>query len=257
MCRFVAYSGEPIYLETLLTLPHRSLIDQSRAARESLTTVNADGCGIGWYGARQRPGLFHSIHPAWSDANLLSLCHQISAPMFGAHIRAATSGEAAPANCHPFSVGKHLFMHNGAIGGYDDMRRSVEMLIPEEYYPYRKGTSDSEAIFLNAMGHGLDDDPVAAIAASLADIVDLAKRTGHKEPFHFAAIHTDGETLRAFRWARHHIAPTLYYRNIDTGVVIASEPYDQNHSAWEAVPEDSVVVVRPDRSVEIQQFVVG
>ncbi len=50
MCRFLAYSGSPVWLDTLLIEPESSLISQSLAAREAKTVVNGDGCGIGWYG---------------------------------------------------------------------------------------------------------------------------------------------------------------------------------------------------------------
>ncbi|MEJ8572301.1 class II glutamine amidotransferase [Microbaculum marinum] len=254
MCRLVAYSGEPIYLETQLSDPPRSLIRQSREARESHWTVNGDGCGVGWYGNREAPGLYRSVRPAWGDSNLLSICHQLRSPMFAGHIRAATAGEVATANCHPFAVGRRLFMHNGYIGGYTRIRRAIEMMIPADLYRYRKGASDSEAIFLIAMGRGMETDPIAAMAQTLSDIVALNADLDHNEPLELAAVHTDGESLWAFRWARHHIAPTLYHRAFGSGVVIASEPYDDQHSEWHAVPEDSVIVVRPDRSMEISPF---
>lgn len=254
MCRFVAYTGKPVYLETQLSAPQHSLIAQSREARESMHVVNADGCGIGWYGERDTPGLYRSLRPAWGDANLLSLCQHVRSPMFAGHIRAATSGEVATANCHPFAVGNHMFLHNGEIGGFGKMRHRIERMIPEHLYTYRKGTSDSEAIFLNALGHGLEDDPVGAIARSLTDIVGLMGEMGLDEPLYFAAIHSDGETLHAFRWASRHIAPTLYHRNVETGVVIASEPYDQDQKAWKAVPEDSVITIGPNRKVEVRPF---
>jgi len=254
MCRFVAYAGEPVYLETQLSAPPHSLINQSREARESMHVVNADGCGVGWYGERETPGLYRSVRPAWGDANLLSLCQQVRSGLFAGHIRAATSGEVATSNCHPFTVDKHLFLHNGEIGGFGKLRHRIERLIPEDFYPYRKGTSDSEAIFLNALGHGLGKDPVGAISASLTDILGLMDEAGLHEAIHFAAIHTDGKTLRAFRWASRHIAPTLYYRKTESGIVIASEPYDEDHSAWQAVPEDSVITVGPKGKIDVQPF---
>lgn len=168
MCRFLAYAGEPVFLDTLLIEPASSLVSQSLAAREAKTTVNGDGCGVGWYGARPDPGIYRGTLPAWSDANLASLCRQVSAPMFLAHVRSATSGEVSMANCHPFAAGRHLFMHNGQIGGYDRIRRSVEAMIPDDLYARRRGNGDSEAIFLASLGHGLDTDPLAAIAHSTA-----------------------------------------------------------------------------------------
>ena len=46
MCRWIAYSGAPIYLDELLFKPKHSLIDQSLAARKGETTTNGDGFGV-------------------------------------------------------------------------------------------------------------------------------------------------------------------------------------------------------------------
>ena len=55
MCRFLAYHGEPIPLETLVAAPRHSLIHQPLHASEAKTRTNGDGFGVGWYG--ERPGL--------------------------------------------------------------------------------------------------------------------------------------------------------------------------------------------------------
>ena len=57
MCRFLAYRGEPILIETLVCTPCHSLIQQSMHAVEGKTEINGDGFGIGWYG--ERPGARH------------------------------------------------------------------------------------------------------------------------------------------------------------------------------------------------------
>ena len=77
MCRWLAYSGPPIFLESVLLHPENSLIDQSRRALESVVTTNADGFGIGWYDRLEEPGCFRDTLPAWSDQNLVNLCRQI------------------------------------------------------------------------------------------------------------------------------------------------------------------------------------
>ena len=56
MCRWVAYLGEPIFLEEFVTTPRQSLIVQSRHSREAKNAVNGDGCGLGWYGDRRAAG---------------------------------------------------------------------------------------------------------------------------------------------------------------------------------------------------------
>ncbi|ELI0347692.1 TPA: class II glutamine amidotransferase, partial [Vibrio vulnificus] len=41
MCRWLAYQGEPIYLDKLVYEPEHSLVHQSLEARKAVTRVNA------------------------------------------------------------------------------------------------------------------------------------------------------------------------------------------------------------------------
>ena len=241
MCRFLAYTGEPVFLDTLLIEPASSLVSQSLAAREAKTQVNGDGCGVGWYGARPEPGVYRGTLPAWSDANLASLCHQVEASMFLAHVRSATSGEVSMANCHPFAAGRHLFMHNGQIGGYDRIRRSVEAMIPDDLYARRRGNGDSEAIFLAALGQGLDADPVTALARTLAVCTRVMQANAVPQALRFTAILADGDKLLAIRWASDDHPPSLYWRRLDTGIAIASEPFGDAGDTWQPVPPGSIM----------------
>ena len=249
MCRFLAYTGEPVFLDTLLIEPASSLVSQSLAAREAKTVVNGDGCGVGWYGARPEPGLYRGTLPAWSDANLASLCHQVSASMFLAHVRSATSGEVSTANCHPFAAGRHLFMHNGQIGGYESIRRSIEAMIPDHLYARRRGNGDSEAIFLAALGQGLAEVPVEALSRTLSACLGLMQAAGIETALRFTAILADGEVLRAFRWASDDRPPSLYWRQLETGFAIASEPFGEPGQSWKAVPPGSVMTAGRDEVV--------
>lgn len=256
MCRFLAYAGAPTFLDRLLVEPEASLIAQSLAAREAKTVVNADGCGIGWYGEREEPGTYRGVLPAWSDANLASLCRQIRSPMFAAHIRSATSGDVSPANCHPFTHGQHLFMHNGQIGGYERIRRRIDALIPDELYADRRGNGDSEVIFLVALARGLDADPVGAMAATLGEIVGVMRTAGIAKPLRFAAVHADGIRLRCYRWSSDGRAPSLYWRNETEGCVVASEPFDAGPD-WRAVPPDHVLIVDARAETVLAPFAVS
>jgi predicted glutamine amidotransferase len=254
MCRLLAYLGAPTFLSEHVERPPRSLIAQSLTAAEAKTVTQGDGVGIGWYGERPEPGLYREARPAWSDENLRGLCRQIRAGLFFAHVRAATGTDASRANCHPFADGRHLFMHNGQIGGYGRIRRRVEALIGDGAYDARLGTSDSEAIFLAALSGGLAADPAAAYSRVLEEIVRLQRAQGIRAPVRFAACHTDGRSLHAFRWASDDRSPSLYLRRLDDGVVIASEPYDDARDAWEAVPPDRSVTVGVDGVVRIERF---
>lgn len=245
MCRLLAYVGAPTLLDGLLVTPAASLVAQSLAAREAKTVVNADGCGIGWYGEREEPGTYHGMLPAWSDRNLLSLCRQIRSPMFAAHVRSATSGEVSAANCHPFAHGRHLFLHNGQIGGFEGLRRRVEALIPDALYPHRRGNGDSEAIFLAALARGLAADPQGAVEATLGEILEVMRAGGVAKPLRFTAVHADGTWLRCFRWASDGRAPSLYWRPEPTGSIVASEPFDAA-PGWQMVPAGAVLALGPD-----------
>ena len=245
MCRWVAYQGTSVFLEEFVSRPCQSLIAQSRHCREAKTEVNADGFGLGWYGERTHPGVFRDVRPAWSDENLLSLAHQIRSPMFFAHVRASTGTATTRSNCHPFTFGRWLFMHNGQIGGYDRIRRRIDTAIPDELFNQRAGTTDSEAIFLLMLAHGLDRNPRIAIQRTLSLIEGEMRRAGVVEPLRFTSAFADGRTLYAVRYASDRQPPTLYTRVCADvqGTLVVSEPLDDGRNGWTAVPAQSFVSV--------------
>ena len=57
----------------------------------------------------------------------------------------------------------------------------------------------------------------------------------------FTAILADGEKLRAIRWASDDHPPSLYWRRLDTGIAIASEPFGDAGDTWQPVPSGSVM----------------
>ena len=246
MCRFLAYHGEPILLETLVTAPCHSLIHQSLHASEGKTETNGDGFGVGWYGERPTPGLYREVRPAWSDENLRSIAEQVRSRTFFAHVRAATGTGTAisRANCHPFSHGRFLFMHNGQVGGWQQVRRRVEAMIPDALYAARTGTTDSEAIFLAAMGRGLEHDPVGAMQDTLGEIKAVMRSSEIAEALRFTATLTDGETLWAFRWACDARPPSLYYKQDQAGLRLVSEPIDGQRNGWQEIPRGFTLTAR-------------
>ncbi len=251
MCRFLAYRGAPLLLEALVAAPAHSLIHQSMHATEAKTETNGDGFGIGWYGEHIYPGLYREVHPAWSDENLRSICAQVRAGLFFAHVRAATGTASTRANCHPFVAGKWLFMHNGQVGGWAQVRRKVEHMIPDSLYNLRHGTTDSEAILLCAMAAGLEEDPPTAISRTLAAILDLMRAAGITEPLRFTAALSDGERLWAFRWSSDKRPPTLYWREDEYGLVVVSEPIDDRASDWHAVPPGGCLVAERGQNARL------
>jgi ergothioneine biosynthesis protein EgtC len=256
MCRWVAYLGEPVFLEDVVTRPSHSLIHQSQQATEAKTGTNGDGFGIGWYGRKAEPGAYRELRPAWSDENLLSICEQVQSRLFFAHVRASTGTATSRANCHPFISGKYMFMHNGQVGCYGQLRRRIENMIPDDVYANRNGTTDSEAIFLIALMRGKTMDPVAAMASTLSDIKAMMADCAICEPLRFTAALTDGENLYAFRWSCDDKAPTLYWKNDAGGLLVVSEPLDDTRANWQPIPQGHVLIARKDSALRVEPFIV-
>ena len=251
MCRFLAYHGEPVLMDSLITAPCHSLIHQSLHASEGKTEINGDGFGVGWFGERETPGLYREVRPAWSDENLRSIASQVRSRTFFAHVRAATGTATSRANCHPFAQGRFLFMHNGQVGGWQTVRRRVEAMIPDALYQLRGGTTDSEAIFLAAMGRGLEHDPVRALQETLAEVKSAMRSSGVPDPLRFTAALTDGETLWAFRWACDARPPSLYYKQDTAGLRLVSEPIDGQRAGWTEIPRGFTLTARRGQVVEL------
>lgn len=264
MCRWLAYSGSPILLDTLLYKPAHSLIDQSLHSKLGVETTNGDGFGVGWYTeGNDNPALFKDIGPAWNNRNLRELADHVHSPLFFAHIRASTGSAVQQTNCHPFRHGRWMFMHNGAIAGFHLMRRELTLLVDPELYADIGGSTDSEVMFYLALTYGLDEDPPAAVAR-MAEVVE---RTGHEHgvefPLQMTLAITDGVRLWAFRYSSGRTSRSLFYsskvealRRLHPDVrflkdiseetrLIVSEPLGDLPGAWHEVPESSYGVIQP------------
>ena len=270
MCRWLAYSGPRIPLSSLIMAPENSLIRQSRAALQSASSTNGDGFGIGWYDSQPQPGLFRDTLPAWNDENLCNLSEQVSSGLFLAHVRASTGTITSRANCHPFCHGRWLFMHNGVIGNFEQVRRSITLAIDPLYFPRLQGNTDSEAFFYLLLSNGVDKDPEAAFAATVGQVLSIMAEEKVIEPFSMTAALTDGELIYAVRFSNALHQPTLYYacgvapgsakgedlKDSSDSILILSEPLDDVEGHWHAVPESSMLIAG-EGGVAVLPFKVG
>ncbi|MYS09420.1 class II glutamine amidotransferase [Streptomyces sp. SID6041] len=264
MCRWLAYAGTPVLLDTILYKPAHSLIDQSRHAKLGVETTNGDGFGVGWYtGESGTPALLRDVGPAWNNRNLRELADHIRSPLFFAHIRASTGTAVQQSNCHPFRYGRWMFMHNGAIDGFHGLRRDLSLLIDPELYADLEGTTDSEVMFYLALTYGLDRDPPAAVARMAGVVESVGRRHGVEFPLQMTLAITDGERLWAFRYSTERASRSLFessrvedLRKLHPDIaflrdiapesrLIVSEPLDDLPGAWNEVPEGSCLVIQP------------
>ncbi|WP_367990121.1 class II glutamine amidotransferase [Vibrio sp. NTOU-M3] len=250
MCRWLAYHGTPIYIDELVYEPEFSLVHQSLEARKAVTRVNADGFGLGWYTERDTPGQFHEVLPAWGDENLRSLAHHIRSHRFMAHVRSSTGTQVSRSNCHPFIFENWMFLHNGQIGEFEKVKYELERSLPEFLYLQRKGTTDSELIFLLMLKHGLQVDAVGAVKKTLSEISELTERMQVSEPFKASICLSDGEQFWAVRYSSDPYPPTMFLSQYQEGMVLTSEPLDKVH-IWHAIAPQTLIHIHGAQTTTI------
>src|SRR5215208_699742 len=178
MCRWMSWLGQPVLIEELLFNTEHGIVDQSLHSRLGVETTNGDGFGLGWYGAGDGPAVYHSVSPAWGDANLRELAGHVESPLFFAHVRAAIGSPVQQTNCHPFRRGNWLFVHNGYIAEFRKLRRDLMLPIDPELFADIRGSTDTEVVFNLALTLGLETDPIGALEQTVGLIEATARRHG-------------------------------------------------------------------------------
>ncbi|KAL9099491.1 MAG: hypothetical protein Q9163_005018 [Psora crenata] len=169
MCRFLVYKGkDEILLSKLILEPQHSILTQSYDSRLRLDhrrPHNGDGFGLGYYtppNLGPDPCIFTSIIPAWNCINLSRLASKTTSSLIFAHVRATTEGSLNDSNCHPFAHGSLMWMHNGNIAGWRDVKRALALAIGRKWFLSVQGSTDSEwafALFLDSLDRaGYDPD---------------------------------------------------------------------------------------------------
>jgi len=263
MCRWIAYSGEPITLGRVVTRPAHSLVDQSLHTElnyhnGAVLPTNGDGFGIGWYGDLEEPCIVKDEHPAWSNPNLQNLCQHIRSPLFFAHIRATTTGAVQRTNCHPFRYKNWMFQHNGGASSFEKLRRDLHREISSDFYPWLQGSTDSETFFLLCLTHGLQNDVKSAVEKTILCFRQVARAQGTDGQLNLSCALSDGETLYTIRYAENTPIKSQFYsthpewlcdftgRKDETlrgSVLFLSEPVELDDK-WVEAPENSLAVTR-------------
>ena len=266
MCRWLVYSGSPVPLEAFLYQPEHSLIDQSLNAKLGTHTTNGDGFGVGWYGDGDEPALYKGVNPAWNDQNLRELSRHIRSRVIFAHIRASTGTPVQYTNCHPFRHGSWLWMHNGQIAHFNDVKRELMLAVDPGLFPYIRGSSDTETFFFLALTFGLEQDPPAAVSRAVGFIEQVCGRNGIEHPMRMSVAASDGRSAWAFRYSSEGVPPSLYFSSkvatlreqhpdisifrtlTDESRLIVSEPLGELAGAWNEIPASTYATIRDGES---------
>jgi glutamine amidotransferase len=236
-------------------------------------TFNGDGFGLGWYtDASDSPGVYRSLMPAWGDHNLQSLAAHIVSPLFLAHVRATTGTPVQNTNCHPFRHENWLFVHNGAIANFHDLRRELVLAIDPSLYNVMEGSTDSETMFCLALTFGLHDDAITALERMAGFVEETAHRRGVEHPLQMTLGVSDGDRLIAVRYSSlgqsrtlftsaepqtlRHLYPDHELAQIigDEDRAVVSEPLGDLPGVWTEVPEATVLILQdgPDEQRTFQ-----
>ena len=277
MCRLTLYLGTAVSLSSLLFEPDHSLIRQSVHSSEGRKPLNGDGFGVGWYAPEQHaePAVFRSPTPAWNNRNLASLAKVVTSTCVLAHVRAASSLSGVnEANCHPFRFQKYLFMHNGDVGGFRDLRRPLLDSVSDEAFGNVYGSTDSEHVFalvIDELQRLALADPATRLATALMRatqrVVELANQHSPGEPGYLNFVLSDGQVAAVSRFAYNtDAAPeSLYiYRGpyplehcgapeeakSHTALLVASERLSDERG-WSAIPPQHIAVLDPAVAVRL------
>jgi gamma-glutamyl hercynylcysteine S-oxide hydrolase len=216
MCRHLGWLGREISISALVLDPPHGLRVQSYAPRrQKHALLNADGWGAGFFDGAT-PRRWRSAAPMWGDVSFDSVAPTLRSHCVVAAVRSATVGMPMEASATaPFTDGHWLLSHNGIVD------RSVLPL-----------SSSAESVCDSAIL------AAAIFARGLDELGELIPQLGAADPFaRLNILAANGSRLLATTWG-----DTLSVLRRDDGVVLASEPYDDDPE-WEDVPDRHLVEV--------------
>ena len=223
MCRHLAWLGDPRTVASLMLEPEFGLLRQSyRPRRQSHGLMNADGWGVGFLEpGRPEPVRWRSSRPLWSDTSFASVAPVLRSGCVLAAVRSATPGmptdESASA---PFTDGRWLLSHNGRVD------RAV---LPS--YAEAESVCDSAVLAAHVFAQMTTAEHLGKIVTEVARLDTSAR---------LSLLMTDGSRILATSWG-----DPLSYRVEPDGVVVASEPFDDD-PGWVDVPDRHLVEATRD-----------
>ena len=181
--------------------------------------MNADGWGVGFFDAPERaiPRRWRSAAPLWGDVSFDSVAPALRSHCVVAAVRSATVGMPIEVSATaPFTDGQWLLSHNGVVD------RAVLPVTP---------AAESVVRQCDTRGHDIRSEAWTRWATR-------SSRSGTADPLaRLNILAANGSRLLATAWG-----DTLSILRRDDGVVLASEPYDDDPE-WEDVPDRHLVEV--------------
>jgi len=257
MCRMIGcFSQSPVDLNyPLLDAPY-ALIRQSKQDRAGKT--HRDGWGIACWNGDFAPLVQKNFEPAFDDVVFGEKSSHLRAPVWIAHVRAASSGNVRLENTHPFHYGSWAWAHNGTIIKPLDLLSEIIMdNVAPDFRELRRGSTDSELcflLFLTELFRRSDGDfanpPMEIITSSMRAVVNFLYTITtplKQNPPTMNFMTSNGKILVATRWGKSLWSLQSTRKNESDGnmnssaVYVASEPFDDDD--WTEAPDHSLVTI--------------
>ena len=186
MCRFLAYIGPELPIESLLLAPENSLLNQSLDP-ELHPSLQLAGWGFAAWSDHllhpEAPLRYHRPKAAFHDDNAKSVIPSLQADTLLSHIRAASydaSVVQADENCHPFSFDHTpwIIAQNGALPHWRQLQRELLPHCKDRYLTQMRGTTDTEFLYvlLLSLLEGDSDEDVQRGFEKLLQVICKAAR---------------------------------------------------------------------------------
>ncbi|HZD24506.1 MAG TPA: hypothetical protein VE569_14065 [Acidimicrobiia bacterium] len=228
----------------LLYEPAHSLEHAAYAPREMVPGhVNVDGTGVAWWPDRkQKPIRYVTASPPWSDPNLPHLAWRLEGVTVLAAVRSATPGMSyGPDSVAPF-IGGHLAgVHNGWIGGFKGgVGRQLTNLLTDERFGRLGAITDSLVLF-SLVAQAVEEQPDVSLSEAIVTTIETVSKTvtaaGKQATLNLVIAVSD--RIVAVRTSVDFEANSLYVRESEEGVWLASEPLDEAEG-WRTIPKVSL-----------------
>lgn len=205
MCRIFGFRS------VIQSQVHRSLVSADNALMQQ-SGRHPDGWGVAYYNVGA-PHVIKSVATAIEDHLFRRLSGIVTSETVLAHLRKATQGGLSTINTHPFQYGPWVFVHNGNIARFAEIRDELVARIPPGLRRFILGDTDSEVLFhllLGNMARRCDlarpgypvAELVAAIRETVAEVVALTgplceRDDGPPDSTFLTFVVTNGTTMVA------------------------------------------------------------
>lgn len=246
MCRLLAII-DPRDKETVQTdLLQFGMLAENGAVPPGDNAGHKDGWGIAAY--KNGDVVFFEKNPndASKDGKYQAAIKKVSElnpPLVIGHLRKRARGGISMDDTHPYRFGPYVFCHNGTVRNFETLA------LEPKYSALRRGTADSEVVFLYLL------QTIEKTGDFLAGFLEGVEKMRTMDYTAMNILMSDGKRLIAMReanenndYVKKNILCDVYYTLLlgkdvaNTTKLICSQPLDIQNITWTGIPNHAVFV---------------